>query len=311
MRVAFTGKGGSGKSTLTALFVRYLAQRGKRVLAVDADINVHLGDLLEVPTTPERALSREDNVRAIRTHLKGSNPLVGDVESFVKSTPPGPGSRLIHLDDDDLVIARWSVPTPSGARLAHVGTYEAASIGTACYHTNLAILENLLSHLVLRDGEWVVCDMVAGTDAFSNTLHAQFDRILVVVEPTPESAAVAARYLELARAAGVADAVGLVGNKIESDDDRRWLAATVGQELLGQVGFVTGLKRARRTGRAPGPHDLDDLTALEAMESAARAGGLALDARARLLRALHLKIADQNWVRASYGDLTSQLVPEP
>ena len=310
MRVSFTGKGGSGKSTLAALFVRHLALQGSTVLAVDADINVHLGSLLGVSTADDLALSLEGNVRAIRTHLMGGNTLIGGVERFLKSTPPGPGSRLVTLDDDDPVIRGWSVRTPDGARFAHVGTYEADAIGASCYHTNLGILENLLSHLVLEDGQWVVCDMVAGTDAFSNTLHAQFDRIFVVVEPTPESVTVAVRYLELADVAGVQEAVALVGNKVADEGDRQWLTAALGRDLVAELPHVPGLKRARQAGRPASPADLGALDVLPRLEAAACSGGLTGARRAALLRSLHLRLAEQDWVRAGYGDVLGQLADD-
>jgi CO dehydrogenase maturation factor len=46
VRVAFAGKGGSGKTTLSSLFIRHLAGQGLPVVAIDADINQHLGEAL-------------------------------------------------------------------------------------------------------------------------------------------------------------------------------------------------------------------------------------------------------------------------
>lgn len=310
MRVAFTGKGGSGKSTVAAVFVRHLADSGERVLAVDADINVHLGELLSVRVPPDRALSRPENVSRIRSHLLGDNPRVrGGVNGFVKTTPPGPGSRLVRLDDDDPILSDHAVPAGPGLRLVHVGTYEPDGIGTSCYHSNLAVLENILSHLTLRDHDWVVCDMVAGTDAFSNSLHAQFDLIVVVVEPTPESVTVATRYRELAEAAGVADAIVFVANKVTDAEDRRWLAAELGDEPLAELGQLGGLRRARQQGRPPVPADLGDVTPLERMAAAAREGRLDAERRTGLLHELHRRLARQDWVRSAHGDISDQFVP--
>lgn len=308
MRVAFTGKGGSGKSTVAALFVRHLAVTGQQVLAVDADINVHLGQLLRVREEADRALSRPENVAWIRTHLLGSNTrITGGVEGFVKTTPPGPGSGLVRLGDGDPVLARFTLPAGEGVRFAHVGTYEPEGIGTSCYHTNLAILENLLSHLVLDPREWVVADMVAGTDAFSNSLHAQFDLIAVVVEPTPESATVARRYRELAAAAGVGDAVVLVSNKVTDAADRDWLAGELGATPVAELGYLPGLRRARQQGRPPVPADLPDTGVLDRIVAAAEGSPFTAQRRAVLLRDLHLRLAGQDWIRAAHGDVTGQL----
>jgi CO dehydrogenase maturation factor len=305
MKIAFTGKGGSGKSTLAALFVGHLRAAGERVLAIDADVNVHLAPLLGVDAAADGALSHPANVRRVREHLLGTNPLVDGVEHFVATTPPGPGSRLVTLDAADPVLARHARSLDPRTHVVHVGTYEAKDIGSGCYHGHLAILENLLSHLRLGAGDWVVCDMVAGTDAFANSLHAQFDMIVVVAEPTPESVSVAVRYRELAAAAGVADVLAVVGNKVVDGVDREYLARALGAEPLAVLTSQAGLRRARQAGTPPRIEDLDDASALARI--AARARPMAAERRETLLRTLHLRVAEKAWVRSAHGDVTTQL----
>ncbi|SCL13563.1 CO dehydrogenase maturation factor [Micromonospora nigra] len=311
MRIAFTGKGGSGKSTLAALFVGQLRATGQRVLAVDADVNVHLAPLLGVDAAPAAALSHPDNVVAVRRHLLGTNPRVAGVEHFVPTTPPGPGSGLVSLDASDPVLLRHATALDSRTHVLHVGTYEPADIGAGCYHGHLAILENLLSHLRLAADDWVVCDMVAGTDAFANSLHAQFDVIVVVAEPTPESVSVARRYRELARAAGVGDLVVVVGNKVADDLDRDYLVRELSDEPLAVLSTQAGLRRARQSGACPRPDDLDDVSPLARIVEYARARPMPAHRREELLRTLHLRLAGQRWVRHAYGDVTTQLPPVP
>jgi CO dehydrogenase maturation factor len=309
MKIAFTGKGGSGKSTVAALFVNYLRAAGERVLAVDADVNVHLAPLLGVTAEPGGALSHPDNVRSVRTHLIGTNARIAGVEHFVPTTPPGPGSRLVTLAADDPVLVGHAAALDQRAHVMHVGTYEAKDIGSGCYHGHLAILENLLSHLRLTQGDWVVCDMVAGTDAFANSLHAQFDVIVVVAEPTPESVSVARRYRELAEAAGVADVLAVVGNKVADDVDREYLARELGAAPLATLTSQTGLRRARQAGVPPRLEDLDDASALARIAEYARP--MAAGRREDLMRTLHLRLAGKGWVRSAHGDVTSQLGPVP
>jgi CO dehydrogenase maturation factor len=309
MRIAFTGKGGSGKSTLAALFVGHLRSTGHRVLAVDADVNVHLAPLLGVDAVPAAALSQPGNATSIRRHLLGTNPRVPAAEQFVPTTPPGPGSRLVTLDPADPVLTAHAAALDPGTHVMHVGTYEPEDIGAGCYHGHLAILENLLSHLDLDAGDWVVCDMVAGTDAFANSLHAQFDLIVVVVEPTPESVSVARRYRDLAEAAGVGDVVVLVGNKVADDVDRSYLATELSGGPMAVVPLQAGLRRARQAGACPTPDDLDDVAALESIAERAQSGPMTPQRRAALLRDLHLALAQQSWIRSAYGDVTGQLGP--
>jgi CO dehydrogenase maturation factor len=307
MKIAFTGKGGSGKSTLAALFVGYLRAAERRVLAVDADVNVHLAPLLGVTAEAASALSHPDNVLAVRRHLLGTNSLVGGVERFVATTPAGPGSRLVTLEAADPLLTRHAVALDERTHVMHVGTYEPKDIGAGCYHGHLAILENLLSHLEPGDGGWVVCDMVAGTDAFANSLHAQFDAIVVVVEPTPESVTVACRYRELAAAAGVADLVLLVGNKVVDDVDHEYLRRELGAEPLAVLPTQAGLRRARQAGSCPRPDDLRDVSPLRRIAEQVRP--MPPQRRAAQLSALHLKLAEKEWVRSAYGDVTGQLGP--
>lgn len=305
MKIAFTGKGGSGKSTLAALFVRYLRATGRRVLAVDADVNVHLAPLLGVSAEAAGALSHPDNALSVRRHLLGTNPFVGGAERFVATTPPGPGSQFVTLDPADPVLAGHSVALDDSTHVMHVGTYEPEDIGAGCYHGHLAILENLLSHLRPADGDWVVCDMVAGTDAFANSLHVQFDAIVVVVEPTPESVTVARRYRELAAAADVADLVIFVGNKVIDGVDADYLRRELGSVPLTMLAAQAGLRRARQAGNSPVPEDLDDLAPLRALAEHVRP--VAPQRRADRLRELHLKMAERDWVLSAYGDVTGQL----
>ncbi|MFC7529670.1 ATP-binding protein [Actinoplanes sp. GCM10030250] len=309
MKIAFTGKGGSGKSTLAALLVAHLRVAGHRVLAIDADVNVHLALLLGVTVSADGALSNPANTRRVREHLLGTNPLVAGAEHFVPTTPPGPGSRLVTLDENDPILVAHAETLDPRTHVMHVGTYEARDIGAGCYHGHLAILENLLSHLDLGADDWVVCDMVAGTDAFANSLHAQFDVIVVVAEPTPESVSVAVRYRELAAAAGVGDVLAMVGNKVADQADLDYLVRELGEAPLAVLTTQAGLRRARQAGTPPRPADLDDASALACIVSHARSRPMNDQRREALMRTLHLRIAAKGWVRSAHGDVTTQLGP--
>lgn len=75
MKIAFVGKGGSGKTTLSALFIRHAAATGRPVIAVDADINQHLGPALGLTDDQASALpSLGAQLPTIKEYLRGSNP---------------------------------------------------------------------------------------------------------------------------------------------------------------------------------------------------------------------------------------------
>src|SRR5439155_17104031 len=172
-------------------------------LAIDADLNMNLAGLLGVKVPESAFISGPEAADAIRLHLKGTNPRVTDVTKFLPTTPPGSGSNLIESADDP-ALAPYSVRISNepSINLLTVGTYEAEGIGQSCYHVNLFVAENVLSHSRTNDNFHVVSDMVAGTDAFAYSLHLQFDAINLIAEPTPESSEVCRLYLNLAREAG-------------------------------------------------------------------------------------------------------------
>ena len=86
MKIAFAGKGGSGKTTLSSLFTRHLAGQGLPVVAIDADINQHLAEALGAAAEPPPMGS---HLPQIKEYLRGSNPRITSAAAMVKTTPPG------------------------------------------------------------------------------------------------------------------------------------------------------------------------------------------------------------------------------
>ncbi len=312
MRVAFVGKGGSGKSTLTAMFTDHLRKEDKKVLAVDADINVHLADLLGTEVSKEKSLSAEshpENARKLREHLVGNNPRIDSPEEVVKSTPPGEGSNLVKLEDGDEIIDSFAEKIDEESFLMHVGTYEEECIGASCYHSALWPFENLLSHLVLEEDEFLVADMVAGTDAFANTLHAQFDLIVLVVEPTPEGVDVHDKYRELAEEAGVERHLAVIGNKMDTEEDREFLGERIDSPVLGYLERNAEIKRRRQKGESIDSeiveNDIFGKVVGEAEEKA-----MTSDERLERLHSIHMTVAEQDYIQNGLGDITSQIDTE-
>lgn len=315
MKIAFVGKGGSGKSTLSSLFIRSLQNRGQEqggILAIDADLNMNLSGLLGVTVAEDRILARPDNADAIRTHLMGDNPRIASTDKFLPTTPPGQGSNLItRADDPALASYAVTVPGAKPVQLLTVGTYDRDGIGQSCYHTHLFVAENILSHSVTGPDMTIVADMVAGTDAFAYSLHLQFDAIILVVEPTPESAEVCALYLGLAREAGVEGLIHLVGNKIEDQDDLDFIAAHTGRQVLGYIPYLPVLKKSRQRGEMVTTEMLGDSGSLmQAIENAAKNPAIGAGERLQMLYQLHHKLNAKQWVQQGYGDVMAQIDPD-
>jgi predicted RNA methylase len=133
-------------------------------------------------------------------------------------------------------------------QVAVVGTYDEEDIGVSCYHANLSILEIMLSHMTDQDA-YVVVDMVAGVDAFANTLHAQFDALVLAVEPTQRGVEVFRQYSGLAQAAGVLDRLLVVGNKVRGEEDAVFLATAIPQKhFIGSMQDSNYLRKKDREG---------------------------------------------------------------
>lgn len=303
MKIAFVGKGGSGKTTLSSLFVRYLAARGLPVVAIDADINQHMADALGASQPP--ALG--GHLAEIKDYLRGSNPRIGSASVMVKTTPPGGGSRLLRLGGPD-PVHDLSVQAPCGARLMATGPFGEDDLGVTCYHSKTGAVELYLNHLSDGPGEYVVVDCTAGAESFASGMFTRFDLTVLVAEPTRKGVGVYRQWRRYA--SGYDVAVAVAGNKVQSGADVDFLREHAGEDLLTWFGFEPAV-RALEQGRH---FELDDLD--PATRDGLAAIRAALDARpkdwARFLRQaaeFHLKNA-RAWASAATGtDLAAQIDP--
>jgi CO dehydrogenase maturation factor len=244
VKIAFVGKGGSGKTTLSSLFVRYLVQRGVPVLAIDADINQHLATALGAGEEQATALpTLSTRLPLIKEYLRGDNPRITSADAMVKTTPPGAGSRLLGVREDNPIYAAC-VREINGCRLAVTGPFTEEDLGVACYHSKVGAAELLLNHLVDGPGEYVVVDMTAGADSFASGLFTRFDLTALVCEPTLRSVGVYRQYLNYARDYGVR--VAVIGNKVSDDEDLDFLREQVGTDLLCWIGRSEHVRAAER-----------------------------------------------------------------
>jgi CO dehydrogenase maturation factor len=312
MRIGFVGKGGSGKSTFSTLFFLNLIKQNEKVMCFDADLNIHVPKLLGMDFPEKKSLSSNENTKKIREHLIGKSKKIHSIDHFYKTTPPSMGVNLFEIIPDNKIIKEFAEPYKD-SYVAVVGTYEADEIGRSCYHTNLAVLENLLTFAKLNEDDWIVTDMVAGIDAFSNTLHKQFDVLFLVVEPTQESIAVYDQYLKLAKHAGIDDRLFVIGNKIEDGEDEKFIASNIpADKYVGSLKKSPELKKLRQQGT---PLTTDILTSLneslfERLVEISKRLKKNPNDRLKDLYQLHLKYIDQDYVKNAVGDLSGQIDEE-
>jgi CO dehydrogenase maturation factor len=316
VKVAFVGKGGSGKTTLSSLFARHLAgdpggagrRPRPRVVAIDADINQHLGVALGLDEAIAAKIpALGDHLDGIKDHLRGTNPRITSTKAMVKTTPPGRGSRLLRLGDDDPIHAL--AQDLDGIAVMATGPFTDDDLGVACYHSKTGAVELYLNHLVDGPDEYVVVDMTAGADTFASGLFTRFDLLFLVAEPTRKGVGVYRQYTEYAADYGVAIAV--VGNKVQGQQDLDYLREHVGADLLTwceQSPAVRALEQGR------GGVDLE-----AANQSALARMRAALDARyaerdwtkfSRQAAEFHVKNA-RSWANRAVGeDLVAQIDPD-
>ncbi|GLZ07627.1 ATP-binding protein [Actinomadura sp. NBRC 104412] len=305
MKVAFVGKGGSGKTTLSSLFVRHLAARGLPVVAIDADINQHLGAALGLDDETAAAVpALGDRLPEIKEYLRGDNPRISSASAMVKTTPPGAGSRLLRVRGDDPVHALGV--DVGGVRLLATGPFNDDDLGVACYHSKTGAVELYLNHLVDGPGEYVVVDMTAGADTFASGLFTRFDLMFLVAEPTRKGVGVYRQYTEYARDYEVAIAV--VGNKVQGEADVAYLREHVGDDLLTWLGQSAAV-RALEQGRDDAELEASNRAALDTMLAAvdAREPERDWDRYRRQAVEFHIKNA-RSWANRAVGeDLEAQV----
>lgn len=309
MKIAFVGKGGSGKTTLAALFTRHLTESAAPLLAIDADINQHLAAALGAPEDEAVMLpSLGDHLLDLKEYLRGSNPRISSAEAMVKTTPPGRGSRLLRVVEDN-PIYQGLVHTVGGVRLAVTGPFATEDLGVACYHSKVGAVELILNHLVDGPGEYVVVDMTAGADSFASGLFTRFDATFLVCEPTLRSVGVYRQYVGYARDFGVR--VQVVGNKVEDNSDVEFLREHVGDDLLTWLGRSSYVKAAER-GAARSIAELEpaNRAALDAIRSRTDLVEKDWLTYTRQAHEFHLRNASA-WASERAGeDLASQIDPE-
>ncbi|MEV7776866.1 ATP-binding protein [Kitasatospora sp. NPDC088351] len=312
MKIAFVGKGGSGKTTLSSLFIRHLAATGRPVLAVDADINQHLGPALGLTDAQAAELpSLGARLPEIKEYLRGSNPLIGSAAEMIKTTPPGRGSRLLRIVEENPVYTACARPVmldEGSVRLLATGAFTEEDLGVACYHSKVGAVELLLNHLVDGRDEYVVTDMTAGSDSFASGLFTRFDLTFLVAEPTRKGVSVYRQYKDYARDFGVE--LHVVGNKVQGPGDLDFLRREVGDDLLATFGQSDWVRRLEQ-GAEPPLRVLEpaNRAVLERLRVEVDAAYDRRDARRYTEQAVlfHLRNAE-SWANAKVGlDLASQV----
>lgn len=242
LKIAVGGKGGVGKTTLTALIARAIAAQNKdtKVIAIDADPVANLAAGLGIDETrPITPVSELSDLIAERT---GATP--GTMGGFFTLNP--------KVDD---IPDRFSIEK-DGVKLLVMGTVQQGGSGCICPEST--ILKALMNHLVLGRNEVVVMDMEAGVEHLGRATSGSVDALIVVVNPGRRSRVAADKIKKLGQDIGIKNIV-VLANRVRNEDDKKLIEETMTDyEVIGYIPELDEVVASDRSGDRP----FDDINAI-------------------------------------------------
>jgi CO dehydrogenase maturation factor len=232
MKLAITGKGGVGKTTLAALLAQTYADMGRDVLAVDADPSPCLAGALGFPDELRSKLQPVSEMDLLIEERTGAKP--GTTGGFFTLNP--------RVDD---IPERFSI-SYRNVRLLEMGSVDIGGSGCICPES--AMLKTLFTHLLFRKDEVLMLDMYAGVEHLGRATVDFVDAMLIVVEPTRRSLGTASQIKKLAHDIGL-NRLWLVGNKVRNDEEADFLKAETPElPVLGMLPANLAVQEADRLG---------------------------------------------------------------
>jgi len=234
MKIAVSGKGGVGKSTLSAALALLMARQGRKILAVDADPAESLASYLGfMPAEASRIVPISRQIKLIEERTGAKVKQYGQV------------FQLNPKVDD---IAPRFAQTKNGVALLVLGAIEGGGTGCACPESTL--LRALVTDLVLYKEDSLILDMEAGVEHLGRGTARGVDVMLVVVEPSLRSVETARKVEQLAGEIGLEN-IRFVGNKVASPADESFIAGSFEPgRVLGTIPFSEELRLSERERRS-------------------------------------------------------------
>jgi len=184
MKIAVSGKGGVGKTTLSSMLAGALAMQGRTVIAVDADPDANLPAGLGVPDDERiTPIADMDEMIAERTGSKD------DYGGYFQLNP--------KVDD---------IPEQFARRIGNIHLLVLGGVsqgGGGCICPATALIKALLSHLIIGRDDAVIMDMEAGIEHLGRATAQSTDALVIVVNPAPWSVQTALRVQKLAGEIGL------------------------------------------------------------------------------------------------------------
>ncbi len=241
MKIAISGKGGVGKSTVCALICEAFIEAGRDVLAIDSDPSPHLGRLLGIDTGELRPIAEMRELLMERSERNGPfynlNPRVDDL----------PDRFMLKRD---------------GLRLMVLGAVQKGGGGCACAEN--AVLRNLLSILLLSPDDIIIMDMEAGVEHLGRATIQGIDRLLIVIQPYRGSIDTAVKIIRMAKEIGIRHISAIANGITEggSKEDISYIQGGSGLDVLCSLPVSDAIRQAEREEKRlykAAPPDIKDI----------------------------------------------------
>ena len=233
MKLAITGKGGVGKTTLSSTLARLYADEGRTVLAADVDPDANLGLALGLSQEEVDSIVPISKMRSLVEERTGAS----DASRFYKLNP--------YVADIPEKYAREI----NGVKLLVMGTVDVGGSGCVC--PEHVMLKAILSSLIFRKDDVVIMDMEAGLEHLGRGTAANMDQFIVVIEPGSRSVQTYHNVKRLASDLGV-KRVRVVANKVRDERDEEFIRQSIpADDLLGFIHYNPEIMDADRQGKSP------------------------------------------------------------
>ena len=225
MKIAISGKGGVGKTTIMALLAGELKKKGKDVLVIDADPSPHMAQTLGV------------------THPEGIRPIAEMTKLLVERSGKTAGSPMYNMNPEVNDLLEDFMLKHDGMKLMVLGAIQTGDKGCACPENN--VLRRMLTKLLLSKDQMVLLDMEAGVEHLGRGTIAGIDQLLIVVIPSKSSIRTALKVLKLAKDVKIPK-ISFVGNLVTDDDDREFLRNGLPEEPIAFFPDSKAIRKAER-----------------------------------------------------------------
>ncbi|MBA7510187.1 hypothetical protein ES705_02162 [subsurface metagenome] len=221
MKIAISGKGGVGKTTLAACLSKYYANKNHKVIAVDADPDANLAAVLGIGYDEASKITPLVEMKKLIEERTGARP--GGYGVLFKLNP--------RVDD---IPQKFGIEI-DGVRLLVAGTVKAG--GSGCYCPENVLLKSLFRHLVVNREEIVILDMEAGIEHLGRGTCESMDALIIVVEPGLRSVQTAWTVRKMSLDLGIRD-LFIVVNKVRTDEEEKLIEDNLGDfVILGKLPY--------------------------------------------------------------------------